>query len=129
MMDHMEWYVCYALQGFRFTDMMLQFCQSSSSFMTCFRRNMLEIGIDPRTYGTHSFRRGGCQYLAMERRWPFRDICQWGGWAEDFDNPGTIFRYLLSSVDSPTLSRKDFMNPNRMGTDPCGKCGRSCPCA
>ncbi|KAI0735528.1 hypothetical protein C8Q76DRAFT_765954 [Earliella scabrosa] len=102
---------------------------SPASFMTCFRRNMLEIGLDPRTYGTHSFRRGGCQHLAMERRWAFREICQWGGWAEDFDNPGTIFRYLLSTVDSPTMARKDFMNPNRKGTDHCGHCGRSCPCA
>ncbi|PIL33099.1 hypothetical protein GSI_04548 [Ganoderma sinense ZZ0214-1] len=102
---------------------------SSASFLNCFRRNMVEVGIDPRPYGTHSFRRGGCQYLAMELRWPFRDICLWGGWAEDFDNPGTIFRYLLSWVDKPTLERKDFFNPHRLGTDPCGHCGRTCHCA
>ncbi|PIL29089.1 hypothetical protein GSI_09137 [Ganoderma sinense ZZ0214-1] len=101
---------------------------SSASFLNCFRRNMVEVGIDPRPYGTHSFRRGGCQYLAMELRWPFRDICLWGGWAEDFDNPGTIFRYLLSWVDKPTLERKDFFNPHRLGTDPCGHCGRTCHC-
>ncbi|KAM5541490.1 hypothetical protein V8D89_004680 [Ganoderma adspersum] len=102
---------------------------SSASFLNCFRRNMVEIGIDPRPYGTHSFRHGGCQYLSTELRWPFRDICLWGGWAEDFDNPGTIFRYLLSWVDKPTLERKDFFNPHCLGTDPCGYCGRTCRCA
>ncbi|KZP02068.1 hypothetical protein FIBSPDRAFT_906191, partial [Athelia psychrophila] len=32
---------------------------TSESFLDCFRRNLAEIGIDPRPYGTHSFRRGG----------------------------------------------------------------------
>ncbi|KAI0327609.1 hypothetical protein GY45DRAFT_1347652 [Cubamyces sp. BRFM 1775] len=103
--------------------------QSSESFVECFRNNMVDISIDPRPYGTHSFRRGGCQYLAMVLRWPIRNICTWGGWAENFDNPGTIFRYLLSWVDSPTVDRKDYFNPYRTGTDPCTMCGRTCHCA
>lgn len=77
----------------------------------------------------HSFRRGGMQYLATERRWPIRTICEWGGWAEDFDNPGTIFRYLLSYVDAPKIARIDFFNPNRQVADPCAACGRTCHCA
>ncbi|OSD07360.1 DNA breaking-rejoining enzyme [Trametes coccinea BRFM310] len=102
---------------------------STNSFLEYFRNNMLDIGIDPRPYGTHSFRRGGCQYLAKELRWPIRTICEWGGWAENFDNPGTIFRYLLSWVDTPAAERKDLFNPNRPGQDPCTACGRTCHCS
>jgi hypothetical protein len=53
--------------------------QTGESFLECFRNNLLGIGIDPRPYGTHSFRRGGCQYLAVVLRWPLRQICTWGG--------------------------------------------------
>jgi hypothetical protein len=103
--------------------------QTSDSFLECFRNNLLDIGIDPRPYGTHSFRRGGCQYLAMVLRWPLRQICTWGGWAENFDNPGTIFKYLLSWTDTPQLQREDYFNPDRAGSDPCTACGRTCTCA
>ncbi|EPT03529.1 hypothetical protein FOMPIDRAFT_1116000, partial [Fomitopsis schrenkii] len=102
---------------------------SSENFLECFRNNLLDIKIDPRPYGTHSFRRGGCQYLAMVKRWPFRDICTWGGWAENFDNPGTIFKYLMSWVDAPLVERKDYFNPKRATGDLCRQCGRSCSCA
>ncbi|KAH9927788.1 uncharacterized protein B0H18DRAFT_1084655 [Fomitopsis serialis] len=102
---------------------------SYDSYVECFRNNLLDISIDPRPYGTHSFRRGGCQYLAVVKRWHIRDICTWGGWAENFDNPGTIFKYLLSSVDAPLVDRKDYFNPFRAASDPCSQCGRTCPCA
>ncbi|KAJ7830235.1 hypothetical protein B0H14DRAFT_2366008 [Mycena olivaceomarginata] len=69
---------------------------STDSFMEYFRNNRLDIGDDPRPYGAHSFRRGGRQYLAMVLRSPFRNICSWYGWAENFDNPGTLFKYYLS---------------------------------
>ena len=65
----------------------------------------------------------------MELRWPIRHICTWGGWAENFDNPGTIFKYLLSWVDTPMLERADYFNPNRVGGTHCVACGRTCPCA
>ncbi|KAH9858619.1 hypothetical protein C2E23DRAFT_864500 [Lenzites betulinus] len=104
------------------------FDESSSSFLEYFRNNMIDIGIDPRPYGTYSFRRGGCQYLAMVRRWPIRTICEWGGWAENFDSAATIFKYLMSWVDSPSVDRKDLFNPNRPGSDPCSVCGRTCMC-
>jgi hypothetical protein len=97
--------------------------------MECFRCNLLDIGINPRSYGTHSFRRGGCQYLVMVLRWTIRDICAWGGWTENFDNPGTIFKYLLSWVDGPAVERQDFFNPERRRGDMCGECGRTCWCA
>ncbi|KAJ7252839.1 hypothetical protein C8J57DRAFT_1437368 [Mycena rebaudengoi] len=103
--------------------------KSTDSFMEYFRNNLLDVGIDPRPYGTHSFRRGGCQYLAMVLRWPFRNICSWGGWAENFDNPGTLFKYLLSWTDTPLLEREDYLNPNRVVGDVCAACNRSCHCS
>ncbi|CAL1697460.1 unnamed protein product [Somion occarium] len=102
---------------------------SSASFLTCFHHNLCDIDIDPAMYGTHSFRRGGCQYLAIELRWPLRHICTWGRWAENFDNPGTIFKYLLSWVDTPMLDRSDYMNPLRAPAAQCSTCGRTCYCA
>lgn len=107
----------------------LLLAQTADSFLECFRNNLLDIGIDPRPYGTHSFRRGGCQYLAVVLRWPLRQICTWGGWTESFDNPGTIFKYLLSWTDAPLLQREDYFNPDRAGSDPCTTCGRTCPCS
>ncbi|KAJ7683605.1 hypothetical protein B0H14DRAFT_3101642 [Mycena olivaceomarginata] len=69
---------------------------STDSFMEYFRNNLLDIGIDPRPYGTHSFRRGGCQYLAMVLRWPFRNICFMGWLGGEFRQPWYLFKYLLS---------------------------------
>ncbi|KAJ7352232.1 hypothetical protein DFH08DRAFT_805507 [Mycena albidolilacea] len=86
---------------------------STDSFIEYFRNNLLDIDIDPHPYGTHSFRQGGCQYLAMALHWPFCNICSWGGWAENFDNPGTLFKYLLSWTDTPLLEREDYLNPSR----------------
>ncbi|KAK7691376.1 hypothetical protein QCA50_004775 [Cerrena zonata] len=97
---------------------------SSESFLTCFRNNLCDVDVDPRMYGTHSFRRGGCQYLAMELRWPLRHICTWGGWTENFDSPGTIFKYLLSRIDTPMIERADYMNPHREAAARCAACGR-----
>jgi len=39
-------------------------------FLEMFRNNLLDIGIDRVAYGTHSFQRGGCQWLAVDLRWP-----------------------------------------------------------
>ncbi|KAG1814841.1 hypothetical protein EV424DRAFT_1325878 [Suillus variegatus] len=102
---------------------------TSNVFLECFHNNLLDIGVDPHPYGTHSFRRGGCQFLYKVCRWDFRDICDWGGWAENFDNPGTIFKYLLSWNDNPREQREHYMNPNRPRKDPCHTCGRTCHCA
>ncbi|RPD70261.1 hypothetical protein L226DRAFT_547851 [Lentinus tigrinus ALCF2SS1-7] len=101
---------------------------TSEAFLECFRNNLLDVGIDPRPYGTHSFRRGGCQYLAMVLRWPIRNICTWGGWSENF-NSATIFKYLLSWTDTPLIGREDYFNPNRPAGEICHACGRSCYCA
>lgn len=100
--------------------------QTAGSFMECFRNNLLDIGIDPRPYGTHSFRRGGAQHLVKVRRWPITQVCGWGGWSENGDM-ATLFKYLLSWNDN-TMEREDYFNPERQRTEPCRECGRTCLC-
>ena len=92
-----------------------------------FRNNLLDINVDPEGYGTHSFRRGGCQWLAVHRRWGIRKVCEWGGWSTEFSNL-TIVKYLISWNDNPTINREDFFNFNLLPTTRCNTCGRSCDC-
>ncbi|KAL0564048.1 hypothetical protein V5O48_018007 [Marasmius crinis-equi] len=47
---------------------------TSAKFLEGFRNNLLDINVDPAPYGTHSFRRGGCQWLSVDLRWPIRKI-------------------------------------------------------
>ncbi|EKM82403.1 hypothetical protein AGABI1DRAFT_35038 [Agaricus bisporus var. burnettii JB137-S8] len=101
---------------------------TAEQFLEMFRMNLLDIGIDYTPYGTHSFRRGGCQWMSVDLRWHLRDICEWGGWSTDLTHL-TIVKYLISSNDSPMNSRKDFFNFNRPPTLKCWTCGRSCHCA
>jgi len=103
------------------------FGQTQDLFAEYFRHNMIDIGQDPLPYGTHSFRRGGCQYLCSEKRWGIRKLCDWGGWSLDFDNT-TIVRYLLSWNDDPTMRREDFLNPGTQLGRHCNYCGRKCAC-
>ncbi|KAG2119959.1 hypothetical protein BD769DRAFT_1362095 [Suillus cothurnatus] len=100
---------------------------TSERFLELFRNNLLDIGVDPSPYGTHSFRRGGCQYLYIERRWLLHRICEWGGWSAEFTNM-TIVKYLISHNDDPTEPQEEFFNPNRRPTVKCFQCGRSCSC-
>ncbi|KAG1745636.1 DNA breaking-rejoining enzyme [Suillus lakei] len=73
---------------------------SSEQFLELFHNNLLDISIDPAPYGTHLFRRGGCQYLHIERH------------CTEFTNM-TIVKYLISSNDDPTEPRTQFFNSNR----------------
>jgi hypothetical protein len=102
--------------------------QTSEKFLELFRNNLLDINVDPYPYGTHSFRRGGCQYLASDRRWSLRTICEWGGWSTEFSNL-TIVRYLISANDNPMQRRQDFFNPKKRPALKCFQCGRCCYCA
>ncbi|KAI6019835.1 hypothetical protein F5J12DRAFT_490400 [Pisolithus orientalis] len=102
--------------------------KSSEQFLEMFRNNLLDLNIDPAAYGTHSFQQGGCQYLHIERRWPLRKICEWGGWSQEFTNL-TIVKYLISVNDDAMEAREDFFNPNRCPALKCPHCGRSCACA
>jgi hypothetical protein len=102
--------------------------ETTEQFLEMFRNNLLDVGIDPHPYGTHSFRRGGCQYLASYRRWSMRRLCEWGGWSTELTYM-TIVKYLISWNDEPTEKREDFFNPNRAPVVKCFSCGRSCHCA
>ncbi|KAH7904261.1 DNA breaking-rejoining enzyme [Hygrophoropsis aurantiaca] len=101
---------------------------TTEQFLELFRNNLLDIRIDPHPYGTHSFRRGGCQYYATHRRWPLRKICEFGGWSQEFSNM-TIVKYLISWNDDPTDRREDFLNPAHTPVIKCFACGRSCACS
>ncbi|KAJ6543209.1 hypothetical protein DFH09DRAFT_1391607, partial [Mycena vulgaris] len=101
---------------------------TSDFFLEMFKNNLLDaVGIDPYPYGTHSFRRGGCQWLYTCCRWGLRRICDWGGWSTEFSNM-TIVKYLISYVDEPSERREDYMNPNRPPSLKCFSCGRTCHC-
>ncbi|KAH9915999.1 uncharacterized protein B0H18DRAFT_885328 [Fomitopsis serialis] len=98
------------------------------AFDEYFNNSLVDIGVSPRPYGTHSFRRGGVQFLASERRWRLLTICTWGGWQKDF-NSNTIVRYLMSWNDDPIDTREQLTNPNRAMTVRCPRCNRNCHCA
>jgi len=108
--------------------LMQGFLQTSEQFLETFRNNLLDVGIDPSPYGTHSFRHGSCQYLSSEHRWTLQRICDWGGWSTEFLSM-TIVKYLISWNDDLTESRDDFFNPNRVPTVKCPYCRHSCHCA
>jgi hypothetical protein len=101
--------------------------QTTQQFLELFRNNLLDVNVDPAPYGTHSFRRGGCQYLHCYRRWSFRRVCEWGGWSTDFSYL-TIVKYLISVNDDPMECREDFFNPQQLPTVRCPACGRQCNC-
>ncbi|KAJ3861115.1 DNA breaking-rejoining enzyme [Lentinula novae-zelandiae] len=101
---------------------------TSEQFLEMFRNNLLDVGVDFVPYGTHSFRRGGCQWLSVERRWPLRQICEWGGWSQEFTHL-TIVKYLISWNDNPHVDRDDFFNMKRAPAKVCPTCNRSCHCA
>ncbi|KAF9522567.1 hypothetical protein CPB83DRAFT_95005 [Crepidotus variabilis] len=100
---------------------------SSEQLLEVLRNNLIDIGINPAPYGTHSFRRGGCQYLYSTRRWGLRKICEWGGWSTEFSNM-TIVKYLISWNDDPSQAREDFFDHSRSPVLQCYACGRSCRC-
>ncbi|KAL0566138.1 hypothetical protein V5O48_015880 [Marasmius crinis-equi] len=100
---------------------------TSQQFLEGFRNNLIDIGIDPAPYGTHSFRRGGCQWLSVYLRWSLRKLCEWGGWSMDFSNM-TIVKYLISWNDDPMYPRENFFKIDRPQGVICFMCGRSCEC-
>ncbi|KAG1818445.1 uncharacterized protein BJ212DRAFT_1496612, partial [Suillus subaureus] len=101
---------------------------TSERFLELFHNNLLDIGVDPSSYGTHSFWHGGYQYLHIECRWPLHHICEWGGWSLKFTNL-MIVKYLISHNDDATELCEHFFNPYHSPSVKCPHCRRSCPCA
>ncbi|KAJ3746987.1 hypothetical protein EV360DRAFT_57123, partial [Lentinula raphanica] len=108
--------------------MLLNYPQTLENFLEMFQNNLLDIGVDYVPYGTHSFCRGGCQWLSVKRRWPLRQICEWGGWSQEFTHL-TIVKYLISWNNNPHIDRDDFFNMDRAPATVCPTCNRSCHCA
>ncbi|KAK0494913.1 hypothetical protein EDD18DRAFT_1076755, partial [Armillaria luteobubalina] len=96
--------------------------QTSDAFLDLFRHNLLDIGLDPYVYGTHSFHHGGCQWLSVHLRWGLHQICEWGGWSAEFTHL-TIIKYLISWNDTPMLHRDQFFDFSRPPTVKCHSCG------
>ncbi|KII83178.1 hypothetical protein PLICRDRAFT_119728, partial [Plicaturopsis crispa FD-325 SS-3] len=101
---------------------------TTEQFLELFRNNLIDIKVDPHPYGTHSFRRGGCQWLAVYKRWTLRKICEWAGWSMNFTHL-TIVKYLISSNDEAGERREEFFKPNRKPATRCYSCGRTCHCS
>ncbi|KAJ3753401.1 hypothetical protein EV360DRAFT_97034 [Lentinula raphanica] len=87
---------------------------TSKYFLEMFRNNLVDVGVD--------------FWLSVERRWPLRQICEWGGWSQEFTHL-TIVKYLISWNDNPHINRDDFFNMHRKPTTVCPTCNRSCHCA
>ena len=71
---------------------------------------MQALGLDPERYNTHSFRRGGAQYLHFVLKKQLVEICEWGGWAQDFQLVN-VLKYL--NLDYSHLDfdhRANFLN-------------------
>ena len=56
-----------------------------------------DIGRPFYLYGTHSFRRGGCQYTHTVLKWDILKVCQMGGWSRE--DMASVFRYLVGFYD------------------------------
>lgn len=86
-----------------------------STFLSNVRNALRLIGVkDDHLFGTHSFRRGGCQFLNMTWRWSIRQICLWGGWSlgsETKFNANVVLTYLLNDIEIQPTSKDRFMDP------------------
>ena len=83
--------------------------------MEYFRNNLIDIGEDITKYGTHSFRRGGCQYLASERRWDIRKLCDWGDGAWTLTISPLSDILLVGMINLYILERTSWTRRNRLG--------------
>ncbi|TFY74555.1 hypothetical protein EWM64_g9459 [Hericium alpestre] len=63
-------------------------------------------------YGTHSFRRGGCQHHIKNKGWTVDMVAAWGGWSQV--EALTMFRYFYSPNDNHEhMSEYDRNEPKR----------------
>ena len=102
--------------------------KTAKQFLDLFRMNLLDVEVDPSPYGTHSFRRGGAQFLSDEVGLSVKQICEWGGWSYDSNSTMTVFKYLCSWADSPARLRESLLDPEQPAVRKCPTCHRSCNC-
>jgi len=69
---------------------------SYNSFKYRFEDELRKIGIwSWNLYGTHSFRRGGCQFYLHVRGKSIKAVCAWDGWSD----LSIAFRYMIGAND------------------------------
>lgn len=78
------------------------------------RDDLCKAGIDPKDYGTHSFRRGGAQQLAKEGI-PITDIINIGGWENISVAVGYLHNMRVSSFEGsdPVYKLKSLPEADR----------------
>ncbi|KAF7311911.1 hypothetical protein MIND_00202500 [Mycena indigotica] len=75
---------------------------TSSVLSRALSRDLQNLGYSTwALYGTHSFRRGGCQYRVEVQKWPIARVATWGGWS--LLEATTMFRYFYSPDDNHEL--------------------------
>jgi hypothetical protein len=100
--------------------MLIEGCSLTyNSFKYRFEVELQKIGVSNwNLYGTHSFRRGGCQYYLYIRGKTLGDIYAWGGW----NSSSVATRYMIGSNDNVEHSRQEFTRPPKTGI--CSECRR-----
>ncbi|KAF7967243.1 hypothetical protein HWV62_35061 [Athelia sp. TMB] len=63
-------------------------------------------------FGTHSFRRGGCQYRIRVKDWDVAMVAAWGGWSQV--EAITMFRYFYSPKDNHEYMTEYDRNTKRV---------------
>jgi hypothetical protein len=85
---------------------------SYSSFKTRLQDELRQIGLARwRLYGTHSFRRGGCQYYLFVQMKTYKDVFAFGGWSNIKD----AMRYMVGSNDILDQPRHNMSRPLKTG--------------
>ena len=102
--------------------------QSSDQFLENFHNNLTDIDVEPSLFETHSFHRGGVQYLSSEQWWNIQKLCDWEEWSLNY-NSLTIVCYLIGWNDNSIRKRENFMNSEFQQEIHCSCCEHSCDCA
>ena len=73
--------------------------QSSTMLSRALTTDLQDLGYKSwALYGTHSFRRGGCQHRIKNKGWSVDMVAAWGGWSQI--EAITMFRYFYSPNDN-----------------------------
>ena len=96
---------------FRFQHLIHLNFKTTRAFVEQFREDLNAVGIaDTSTYSSHSFRRGGAQFLQLHLKWNLVDIMQWGGWTWD-DRNMMVIKYLLDNEASTPRELLTYRHP------------------
>jgi hypothetical protein len=75
------------------------FFQTSGILSRALSKDLQNLGyLSWALYGTHSFRRGGCQHRIKDKGWSVDMVAAWGGWTQV--EAVTMFRYFFSPNDN-----------------------------